>query len=239
MKFKNKKTGEVVDFYPCLINSALLSAQNRQRYYWANWKIRQPKDKGILLKDIIDTGEVDREKSYCIDASYHKGGNLEQYFNKSRRQLVFKCGAIRGRYIKKDHGKTEQRLEIRSDDKTNTLTTVQKDNVLILAGMASDIKGHDSNRRVYNINGKSPTLLASSGGHKEPKITEAKAGEYKQLHNGIHYRKLTKIECERLQTFPDNYTAGVSNTQRYKMLGNSWTVDVVAHIFRELIGNDY
>lgn len=272
---------------PVLINSALVSAQNRQRYYWANWKIRQPKDRGILLKDIIDTGEVDREKSYCIDASYHKGGNPEQYFNKSRRQLVFKVGdikgggqgnrvyhidgkspclssqsggtagagahlitggAIRGRYIKdgkrQDHkiktaGLTEQRLEIRSDEKTNTLTTVQKDNLLIMVGMASDIKGHDSNRRVYNINGKSPTLLASSGGHKEPKITEAQDGESQELLSGVHYRKLTTIECERLQTFPDNYTDGVSNTQRYKMLGNSWTVDVIAHLFKELIGNNY
>lgn len=51
----------------------------------------------------------------------------------------------------------------------------------------------------------------------------------------IHYRKLTPVECERLQTFPDRYTAHVSNTQRYKALGNSWTVDVVAHIFKEMI----
>ena len=48
----------------------------------------------------------------------------------------------------------------------------------------------------------------------------------------LKYRKLTPIECERLQTFPDNYTEGVSNTQRYKALGNSWTVDVIAHIFK-------
>ncbi|MDO4714022.1 MAG: DNA cytosine methyltransferase [bacterium] len=51
----------------------------------------------------------------------------------------------------------------------------------------------------------------------------------------FHIRKLTPIECERLQTLPDDYTAGVSNTQRYKMLGNGWTVDVIAHIFREML----
>ena len=49
-----------------------------------------------------------------------------------------------------------------------------------------------------------------------------------------NYRKLTPVECERLQTLPDNYTAGVSDTQRYRMLGNGWTVEVVAHIFRGL-----
>ena len=79
-----------------LINSALVSAQNRNRYYWTNFKVTQPDDKGILLKDVIENDYVDRDKSYCIDANYHKGGNLDQYFNKSRRQLVF-GGAIRGR----------------------------------------------------------------------------------------------------------------------------------------------
>ena len=207
MKFKNKKTGEVVDFSPCLINSALLSAQNRQRYYWANWEFEQPEDKGAVLADILEDGFVDREKAYCIDACYHKGGNPEQYFNKSRRQLVF-CGAMRGRYVadgkRQDHkqmtaGLTKQRIEVSYDEKTNALTTVGKDNVV-----------------VYGAEGTPHYDLSE-----------------------ITYRKLTKIECERLQTFPDNYTAGVSNTQRYKMLGNSWTVDVIAHIFRELIGNNY
>ena len=73
-----------------LINSALVSAQNRQRYYWTNIEgIRQPLDKGILLRDILEDGLVDRDKSFCIDANYSKGGNFNQYFNKSRRQLVF------------------------------------------------------------------------------------------------------------------------------------------------------
>ena len=53
-------------------------------------------------------------------------------------------------------------------------------------------------------------------------------------YNGYICRKLTPIECERLQTFPDNWTEGISDTQRYKALGNSWTVDVVAHIFKNL-----
>ena len=57
--------------------------------------------------------------------------------------------------------------------------------------------------------------------------------------DGIKYRKLTPIECERLQTVPDNYTNHVSNTQRYKMLGNGWTVDVISHIFKPLLTIDF
>jgi site-specific DNA-cytosine methylase len=54
------------------------------------------------------------------------------------------------------------------------------------------------------------------------------------INDKYNIRKLTPIECERLQTVPDNYTEGVSNTQRYKMLGNGWTVDVIAHIFKNI-----
>ncbi|MFW2037453.1 DNA (cytosine-5-)-methyltransferase [Acinetobacter ursingii] len=233
-----------------LINSALVSAQNRNRYYWTNFEVTQPDDKGILLKDVIENDYVDRDKSYCIDANYHKGGNLDQYFNKSRRQLVF-GGAIRGRYIvdgkRQDHkmktaGLTEQRLEVRNDEKTNTLTTVQKDNVVVYRpcelkpnskpsevglwniATATDIKGHEQRKRVYSVDGKAPTLQTCGGGNHEPKI----------YYPELKYRKLTPIECERLQTFPDNWTDCISNTQRYKSLGNAWTVDVIAHIFKEM-----
>lgn len=73
-----------------LINSALVSAQNRNRYYWTNFPVEQPEDKCILLGSVIDDSYFsDREKSHCIDANYFKGGNPDQYFNKSRRQLVF------------------------------------------------------------------------------------------------------------------------------------------------------
>ena len=176
-----------------LVNSSLVSAQNRQRYYWTSWECSQPDDKGIVLADILDDiGFVDREKSHCIDACYYKGGNLKSYFEKNRRQLVFKCGSMVGRKINPETGKRDdynqdlkavQRIEVRNDDKTGALTTVQKDNLVV-----SD----DS------------------------------------------YRKLTPVECERLQTVPDNYTNCVSNSQRYKMLGNGWTVDIIAHILRGL-----
>lgn len=76
--------------------------------------------------------------------------------------------------------------------------------------------------RVYGINNKIPTLTATD--YKQPKQV---------LINGVP-RKITPLECERLQTVPDNYTDCVSNTQRYKMLGNGWTVDVIAHILNAI-----
>ena len=86
----------------------------------------------------------------------------------------------------------------------------------------ADLKGHGYNRRVYHPEGKAPSLAAASGGNLEPKV----------LASDTEWRKLTPLECERLQTVPDGYTEGVSNTQRYRMLGNGWTVDVVAHILK-------
>ena len=87
----------------------------------------------------------------------------------------------------------------------------------------ADIKAKDYNRRVYHPDGKSPTLTAMQGGHQEPKIINQDA---------VTWRKLTPLECERLQTVPDNYTNHVSNTQRYRMLGNGWTIEVIKHIFQ-------
>lgn len=84
--------------------------------------------------------------------------------------------------------------------------------------------------RVYSVKGKSVCLQSQAGGGG------AKTGLYKiDLPDGDYIiRKLTPIEAERLQTLPDNYTAGISNTQRYKCIGNGWTVDVIAHIFKHL-----
>lgn len=80
------------DVHKTLINSALVSAQNRNRYYWTNFEVSQPEDHGIVLQDILEDDCItDRAKSYCVDANYHKGGNPDQYFNKSRRQLVFRA----------------------------------------------------------------------------------------------------------------------------------------------------
>lgn len=172
-----------------LINSALVSAQNRNRFYWTNFEVTQPDDKGIALVDILESGVVDRDKSHCIDANYYKGGNLKSYFEKNRRQLVF--------------------------------------NKPVRTGVIG--KGRQG-ERIYSVFGKSPTLLCNPAGGNKP-----------LYHGDIDgYRKLTPLECERLQSLPDNYTLVtdphgkqlVSDTQRYKALGNGFTVDVIAHIFK-------
>jgi len=197
------------------IDSALLSAQRRKRLYWTNIpNVTQPEDKGILFKDIVESGEVDKDKSYCLDASYAKGTNVEQYLSKSRRQIVFEDNseeittAVQGRYIatmigrrvnsqgkRDDYNKNlkiEQFVEQRHTGKSNCLTTVQKDNVIIYEPLTERTPVHQ-----------------------------------------VKYRYLTISECEKLQTFPVGYVgnAGISKSQAYKALGNSWTVDVITHIF--------
>ena len=180
---------EALGVEPIFINSNLVSAQNRQRYYWTNIPMESlPDDKGIVLADILEDGHVDRDKSHCIDANYFKGGNLKSYFEKHRRQLVF-----------------------------------SKDGMCHVGDAGISDKYAYVNR-VYHPNGKGPSLVASDGGHLQPKISKGTT----------EYRKLTPLECERLQTVPEGYTNHVSNTQRYKMLGNGWTVDVVSHIMKGL-----
>jgi site-specific DNA-cytosine methylase len=222
---------EYLGVIPTEINSSLVSAQNRKRLYWANWKIEQPEDKGLILADALEDGEVDREKSYCIDANYFKGGNPRSNFEDGKRQLVFVAGLEQGRRL--DDGKSFSRnyregYRIYSSlGKAATLSAMPKGGEggytgLYQVGVASDIKGIESMLRVYHPKGKAPTLSTMSGGNREPKVAM----------DDIHYRKLTPLECERLQTLPDFYTEGVSNTQRYKMCGNGWTIDVIAHILK-------
>ena len=180
---------EALGVEPIFINSNLVSAQNRQRYYWTNIPVSKlPDDKGIVLADILEDGHVDRDKSHCIDANYFKGGNLKSYFEKHRRQLVF-----------------------------------SKDGMCHVGDAGISDKYAYVNR-VYHPSGKGPSLVASDGGHLQPKVSKGTT----------EYRKLTPLECERLQTVPEGYTNHVSDTQRYKMLGNGWTVDVVSHIMKGL-----
>lgn len=167
---------------PIEINSSLVSAQSRKRLYWTNipW-IEQPKDKWIMLKDILED---------TVDEKYFM--TIEQFKN-----LWF-----------------------------------------------------ESLQRLYFE--KAPTLSTMGGWHRQPKILcnlynqrimIEKCGtlwtgqwftnkQWYQVIEWLHrIRKVTPLECERLQTLPDNYTELVSNTQRYKAIGNWWTVAVIAHIF--------
>ena len=142
---------------------------------------------------------------------------------------ILECG--RSEYIK-----TRKRGQYkRNQNKASTLTAggnsggnhsdMDLIGVPVKVGDAIDIKGYDTLKRIYSIYGKSPCLTAQTGGHRYPKIA---VDEHM-------WRRLTEVEQERLQTLPDNYTEGVSSTQRYKMIGNGWTVDVIAHILKGIV----
>src|SRR6056300_57792 len=148
---------EYMGVEPIFINSSLVSAQSRQRYYWTNIpNVEQPEERGIVLRDILEDGfDTERDKSHCLDANYYKGSSVENYLKKSRRQMVFKdsdnngmtlvpqklveikAGAFRARSLDKNGKrvawkdvKPKQVLETRKDEKSNSITSVQKDNVL-------------------------------------------------------------------------------------------------------------
>lgn len=223
---------------PVMIDSARVSAQSRKRFYWTNIPgVGQPLDKGILLRDILESGVVDRDKSYCIDANYFKFTNLKQYQTKSRRQVDYlpdkpnkDTGPEFVRYIDAEgavfegydcvrQGVIKERFRVWGvDGKSPSLNTFYRHNVAVQLGY---INKNQQGRRVYSTDAKSVSLKSEGGGWG------AKMGLYL---DDSQIRKLTPIECERLQTLPDDYTEGVSNTQRYKMLGNAFTVDVIAHI---------
>lgn len=184
---------------PIKINSALVSAQNRERLYWTNIpNVTQPEDKGIILQDILEGGHADRLKRYCVDACYFKGGDPKSYFEKGRRQLVFSYEKQKGFTRKLDKSHPLQASDYKSGSKLNRN---QDQNAVVFnrpfrVGSDESIAGHDFLRRVYSPYGKSPTLTSVTGGNQHRKIA---VDEY-------YYRKLTPVECERLQTLPDNYT---------------------------------
>ena len=191
-----------------LEDSAKSSPQSRKRFYWTNIIYNDIKDEGMVLNDILEDGAMaDRDKSHCLDANYFKGGNLEHYYKKSRRQVVFVQG---------------EKIAIKSK-KCRQVGT-------------ADLKGYDIIKRVYSRWGKSPTLTTMQGGWRMPKVDV----------DSIQWRALTPLECERLQTVPDDCTkygvtstnmrVPVSNSQRYKMLGNGFCVSTIANILK---GVDY
>jgi DNA (cytosine-5)-methyltransferase 3A len=219
VKMKKESEQVITDMLgvePVEINSNLVSAQNRKRLYWTNIPFDGlPEDRGILLADILEPVEN------IGDEHYHSMKAVE-YMERGNDKWV-QAGKRRA-----------DRYEQTPDTKKSfTLTANMHKGVpynyfkdtrsgMQIVGEA-DIKARESLRRVYDTNGKSPTLMASTGGHTQPKIMQ-----------DMTWRKLTPTECERLQTVPDGYTAHVSNTQRYKMLGNGWTVEVIKHIMKGL-----
>jgi DNA (cytosine-5)-methyltransferase 3A len=201
---------------PIKINSSLVSAQNRKRLYWTNiglGKIEQPKDSGIYIRDILEDN-VD-EKYYLSEFKIEKIMKYGVIFPDLNSKKVKQVNAS------KESGNKQPYQQNRVYD-TNGISPAlcaNKSNLLILG---ADFR-YDVGIR-WRKNGKSPTLTtrASSTGTG---ISGQPMVNYPKL------RTLTPIEVERLQNVPDNYTNHVSDTQRYRMLGNGWTVEVIAHIF--------
>lgn len=238
------------------INSALVSAQNRKRIYWTNIGmkpsglfadlesiIEQPKDKGILLKDILQ-----RE----VDVKYYLSEKMQSYlkFNSETQKEKgngFKFsptdGNCKGKTITNP---SKNRMDdnyiihnmmprsgnplkggtghlTRNDGKTYCLDTGNTNAVEILSGTFRTHKSGEGFREVKSGKGANIPARAREDGSGQNIVS---------VEGNI--RRLTPLECERLQTVPDNYTNHVSDSQRYKMLGNGWTVDVIAHIFSYL-----
>jgi DNA (cytosine-5)-methyltransferase 3A len=237
-----KILSKAIGVNPIMINSSLVSAQNRQRLYWTNIgmkpsglfgdlesTIQQPKDLGILLKDILEP-EVDEKyflsdkaiQSIILNVNNLQKSNVNPNKSNPLQSPGNACGIYKGAsYIvhnmmprSSKTGKGGTGPLKREDGKTYCLDTGQTNAIEIIAtqlgnsekfGNSTSDKGKAFTLRTANPNG---VILNS------------------------RVRRLTPIECERLQTVKDNYTNHVSDSQRYKMLGNGWTVDVIAHIFK-------
>ena len=160
---------EILGVQPIMINSALVCAAERKRYYWTNIpNVTQPEDKHIFLKDIV----LDN-----VDEKYYY---------------------------------------------TKYPITVHDGDVKVKATI--HLNGHRQAKEVYGLNHKCNTLLCDGNG----------GNLVKKIYQNERVRKLTPIEYERLQTLPDNYTEGVSDSRRYSAIGNGWTTDVISHIFKGL-----
>jgi len=231
---------ECLGVQPIEINSALVSAQNRRRLYWTNIpEIRQPGDEGVLLKHIIESDMVDRDKAHCLDANYFKGGNLKSYFEKHRRQLVFSRDGLCHVGDADLKGNDSIKRVYSAEGKSPTLTTMgggHREPKILYGAMRGRylVDGKRQDGKMLTA-GLTTQRLEVRQDEKTNTLTTVQKDNNVVNSETLSYRKLTPLECERLQTFPDNYTNHVSNTQRYKALGNSWTVDVIAHIFRAMV----
>lgn len=204
------KISEIIWVEPILINSALVSAQNRERYYRTNipW-ITQPQDKWIFLKDILlDT--VD-EKYYLTDSQIK---TIQRNFG-AKWRILNQSNSLVEKLTFPNRIKQIEWLDI----KCPTLCTAMGTGGGNVPAIIQKIWDRDKNNRWVHTD-KSYCLPANPMSDRWQMVVQWTA-----------IRKLTPIECERLQTLPDDYTEWVSNTQRYKMLGNGWTVDIISHIF--------
>ena len=228
-----KILSKAIGVNPIMINSSLVSAQNRQRLYWTNIGMKpsglfgdlestidQPKDLGILLKDVLEN-EVD-----------------DKYFL-SEKMINGFLG-----HNKNHEGKTGFVWQPTEGDKKAACLRANAalcptDNTVIVNNIEFNNKRLNETIEKHKNSLEEGMLIDSYNKtiHKDKSITistRVNASSNTHIINNSKVRRLTPTECERLQTVKDGYTAHVSDSQRYKMLGNGWTVDVIAHIFKYL-----
>lgn len=242
---------------PIEINSNLLSAQNRKRIYWTNIPgVSIPNDKGILLKDIVHENEsIDT----ALNGNYAEWFAKNAEFQLSKKYSSLspdKAITMTARQYASWNG--NYWFEILSEYIVPFDKTLQILDKEVQRGKVGYFRKDSQANRVYYIHDKAITLTGEAGGGAakmgqylfgcitpdriEKRQNGQRFNDEKKFYtltaqdkHGVliegYIRKLTPIECERLQTVPDNYSAIVSKSQRYKMLGNGWTVDVIAHIF--------
>ena len=222
-----------LDVKPVMINSSLFSAQNRKRLYWTNIPFDTPtEDKGIILQDILEDGIANEAmtnqdgKAHCITARYNGAVWWNSIQRKQRTMVqVGEADNIKGfDSIKRIYS---------PNGKAPTLTTMQgghREPKVAIGRIVNRRLDEHGVRKDNQLDLPFTNQLEVSDTNKSNCLTTFTKDNV--LVDGMQWRKLTPVECERLQTVPDNYTNHVSNSQRYKMLGNGWTIDVIAHILR-------
>lgn len=232
------------------IDSALVSAQHRQRFYVTNFgDIEQPEDRGILLRDVLEIDwTTDRDKSQNTMVYYRLGSVVPVNTTADGKARTVKAQYYKNGIANFVTNGGYSATSVATPIRIGTIESNAKN------------KSHDSKQyRVYSPDGKATTLCGQGGGvgaktglyavpvggkGKELPVYEVRDGlitikdkQYPiELADGYYLiRKLTPLECERLQTLPDGYTSGVSDTQRYRALGNGWTAEVIIHILNHAL----
>ena len=234
---------EALGVDPIEIDSALVSAQQRKRLYWTNIPIKNMKikDKKIYLSDILGIKVESNEDRIIMTKS--------DFDVKVRKHYIDKLNLVQFLREEKDRsGKTNREIsshcnvpitKVEHWFREDTSSSIPDEDswfklkeILGIIGERYDLEvtsfevkrnNFDMAKRIYHINGKHPTLTTLTGGHQRKTITDG---------DDMFY--LTPNHAEELQTLPENYTQPLSDNQRFKVIGNGWTVDVVAHIFRGL-----
>jgi DNA (cytosine-5)-methyltransferase 3A len=223
-----------LDVKPVMINSSLFSAQNRKRLYWTNipFDILPTADKGRVLQDILEDGIANEAmtnklgKAHCITARY----NGAVWWNSIQRRQRTMVQVGEADNIK---GFDSIKRIYSPNGKAPTLTTMQgghREPKVAIGRIVNRRLDEHGVRKDNQLDLPFTNQLEVSDTNKSNCLTTFTKDNV--LVDGMQWRKLTPVECERLQTVPDNYTNHVSNSQRYKMLGNGWTIDVIAHILR-------